>query len=79
MLHAKFQDNWTSDFNFYQIWAWCPSWSCDLGHLYKLSCPIPKKAPPEMALMGRVVSEKIFERGGRTDRRRLYECTISSL
>ena len=21
---------------FYHIWAWRPSWSCDLDHLYKL-------------------------------------------
>ena len=24
---------------FYHIWAWRPSWSCDLDHLYKLSFP----------------------------------------
>ena len=30
---------------FYHIWAWCPFWSCDLGHLYKLSFPIPEKTP----------------------------------
>ena len=38
MLHAKFQDHRTSgsgeDFKgFYHIWAWRPSWSCDLDHL----------------------------------------------
>ena len=48
MLHAKFQDHRTSgsgeeDFKgFYHIWAWRPSWSCDLGHLYKLSFPLPR-------------------------------------
>ena len=30
---------------FYHIWAWCPSWSCDLGHLYKRSFPIPENTP----------------------------------
>ena len=24
------------------IWAWRPSWSCDLDHLYKLSFPLPR-------------------------------------
>ena len=38
MIRAKFQDNRTSgsgeDFKgFYHIWAWWPSWSCDLYHL----------------------------------------------
>ena len=29
---------------FYHIWAWRPSWSCDLDHLYKLwSPPIPRR------------------------------------
>ena len=51
MLHAKFQDLRTSgsgreDFlGFYHIWAWQPSWSCDMGHLYKLLFPLPKEAP----------------------------------
>ena len=59
MLHAKFQDHRTSgsgeeDFLkfFYHIciWAWRPSWSCDLGHLYKLSFPFPKEASHEIWL-----------------------------
>ena len=25
------------------IWAWRPSWSCDLDHLYKLSFPFPRR------------------------------------
>ena len=43
MLHARFQDHRTfgsveEDFEgFYLIWAWRLSWSCYLGHLYKLS------------------------------------------
>ena len=52
MLHAKFQDHRTQsssgeeDFEgFYHIWAWRPSWSCDLDHLHKLSFSLPKKAP----------------------------------
>ena len=51
MLLAKFQGNRDSDYDkevfkaFYHIRAWCPSWQCDLGHLYKLSFPIPEKTP----------------------------------
>ena len=33
-------------------------WSCDLGHLYKLSFPIPQDAPHEVCLIAQVVSEK---------------------
>ena len=36
--------------SFYHIWAWRPSWSCDLDHLYKLSFPLPKDAPHEVWL-----------------------------
>ena len=48
---------------FYHIWAWQPSWSCDLDHLYKLSFPLPKDAPQKnLALIGQAVSEeKTFE------------------
>ena len=52
MIHAKFQDHRTSGSGekkifkgFYRIWAWRPSWSCDLDHLNKLSFPLPKEAP----------------------------------
>ena len=50
MIHAKIQNNRTSgsgdDFKgFYHLWAWPPSWSCDLDHLYKISFSLPKKAP----------------------------------
>ena len=54
MLHAKFQDHRTSGSGkkifkgFYHIWAWRPSWSCDLDHLYKLSFPLPNEAPHEI-------------------------------
>ena len=77
MLHAKFQDHRTSDSgkevfkSFYHILAWRPSWSCDLGHLYKLSFPIPIEDALNLALIGKLVSEKIFEKGGQMDGRRL--------
>ena len=35
---------------FYHIWAWRPSWSCDLDLLYKLSFPLPKEAPHKIWL-----------------------------
>ena len=35
---------------FYHIWAWRPSWSCDLDLLYKLSSPLPKEAPHKIWL-----------------------------
>ena len=44
---------------FYHIWAWQPSWSCDLDHLYKLVFPLFKEA-----LIGQaVLVEKMFENG----------------
>ena len=56
MLHAKFYEHRTiksvgEDFEgFYHIWAWRPSWSCDLNHLYKISFQLPKEAPDEIWL-----------------------------
>ena len=56
MLHTMFSGNWPAgsgeDFCrvFYHIWAWQPSWSCDLDHLYKLSFPLPQEAPYEIWL-----------------------------
>ena len=49
MLHAKFkeirplvlEEKVFKGFN--HIWAWRPSWSCDLNHLYKLSFPLPTR------------------------------------
>ena len=49
MLHAKFQNhrtNGSGENNFrksltFIIWAWQPSWSCDLKNLYKLLSPPP--------------------------------------
>ena len=51
---------------FYHIWAWQPSWSCDLDHLYKHLFPLPKEAPHKIfALIGQAVSVvKMFENGG---------------
>ena len=49
MMHAKFQDRRTScsgeeNFKgFYHIWAWRPSCSCDLNHLYKFCFPFPRR------------------------------------
>ena len=39
------------------------SWSCDLGHLFKLLLPFPKEAPYTiMAMIGQVVlDKKMFE------------------
>ena len=47
MPHTKFQGHRPfgsrkEDFErLYHIWAWRPSWSCDINHLYSLSLPIP--------------------------------------
>ena len=49
MLHAKFQDHRISGSGeklckgFYHIWAWRPSWVCDLDSLCKLSFPFLKR------------------------------------
>ena len=43
---------------FYHIWAWRPSLSCDLDYLYIYLFPLPI----DLALIGQVVSEKIFEK-----------------
>ena len=48
---------------FYHIWAWRPSWSCDLDAANKLPLPLPKEAPRKiLALIGQAVLEKkVFE------------------
>ena len=33
---------------FYHIWAWRPSWLCDLNHLNQFSFPLPKEDPYEI-------------------------------
>ena len=57
MLHTKFHKNWPAgsgeeDFlkGFYHIWAWWPSWSCDLDFAIKLSSPLPMDAPHKISL-----------------------------
>ena len=57
MLHAKFQEHRTSSSEeevflkvFYHIWAWRPSWSCDLDYLYKRLFPLAKEAPHKIWL-----------------------------
>ena len=71
MLHTKFRENRSTgsgedflSFFYIIIWAWRPSWSCDLDHLYKLWFPLPKEAPHKIfALIGQAVSEeKIFNK-----------------
>ena len=56
---------------FYHIWAWWPSWSCDIDPANKLSFPHPTEAPCEIWLdWPSVLEKKIFENGGRmTDNR----------
>ena len=51
MLHTKFRGNRSTASgdegffkDFYHIWAWRPSWSCDLDQLYKHSFPLSKES-----------------------------------
>ena len=56
MLRTKFQGHQPfgsleEDFKgFYHLWAWRPSWSCDLNYLNKLSFPYSKEAPHKIWL-----------------------------
>ena len=57
MLHTKFHEDRPAgsgeeDFLgfFYHIWAWQPSWSCDLNFVIKLSFPLPMDAPHKISL-----------------------------
>ena len=50
--------------HFYHISARLPSWSCDLDHLYKLSCSLLTEASHEIWLDWQAISE-IFDNGGR--------------
>ena len=43
---------------FYHIWAWWPSWSCNLDNLNKLLFPHCKEAPHEIWLQ----SDQLFQR-----------------
>ena len=56
MLHTKFRENRPAssreeDFSgFYHIWAWWPSWSCDLDFAIKLSLPLPMDTPHKISV-----------------------------
>ena len=64
MLHTKFQGNQPSgsgeeDFQgFYNIWAWQPSWSCDLTKYTNFLSPLPGSCLCNLNEIGLVVSEK---------------------
>ena len=66
MLHTKFHGNrpagsGVEDFLvfFFHIWAWRPSWSCDLDFAIKLSSPLPMDAQHKIfTLINQAVSEK---------------------
>ena len=47
----------------YHIWAWRPSWSCDLDSLY-IFFHSQRGSIWYLALIGQAVSEKIFANGG---------------
>ena len=51
---------------FYHIWAWRPSWSCDLDHEYKLLFFLSQGGSAEnLFLIDRaVLAEKLFENDG---------------
>ena len=52
MLHTKFHEIWRRRFlsGFYHIWAWRPSWSCDLDFAIKLSLSLPMDAPHKICI-----------------------------
>ena len=65
MLHTKFRGNRSTGSGrflrgFYHIWAWLPSWSCDPDAANKISFPLPKEAPQNLALIDHAVWE-MFE------------------
>ena len=49
---------------FYHIWAWWPSWSCDLDHSYKYMFPRsrPKEATNEIWFSEKKMSEDVYWR-----------------
>ena len=60
---------------FYQIWAWRPSWSCDLDFAINFEMPLPKEAPHKISTRSakrfqRRRSLKLWTTDGRTDGRR---------
>ena len=53
MLNTKLHENrlvGSGEEGFYHIWAWRPSWSCDLVFEIKLSSPLPMDAPHKISL-----------------------------
>ena len=72
MIHAKFQDHGTSGSvlekkifkGFYHIWAWPPSWSCDLDHLYKLLFPFPRRLHMSFGIDWPICFREDFEYNG---------------
>ena len=56
MLHTKFHEIGQPVLEkkifsgFYHIWAWRPSWSCDLDFVIKLSSHLPMDAPHKISL-----------------------------
>ena len=45
MLHTKFRGNrpaGSGEGDFYHIWAWQPSWSCDQHHVIRFSFLVPE-------------------------------------
>ena len=56
---------------FYHIWAWRPSWSCDLDFAIKLEMPLPKEAPHKISTRStkrfQRRSLKLWTTDGRTD------------
>ena len=67
MLHTKFRENRPAGSgegrflkSFYHIWAWRPSWSCDLDAANKLSFPLPKEASHKIGGQA-VLEKKLFE------------------
>ena len=43
---------------FYNIWAWQPSWSCDLDSMNKFSFPDPIETPKVIWSLSAVLVEK---------------------
>ena len=94
MLHVKIQDHRTFGSgegfkSFYHIRARRPTWSRDLGNLYKLSFPISKEVSHEICLWlaKRSQRRRTLRDSGRTEHRYIIishcephsSCTLSHL
>ena len=86
MMHTKIQGHWPfgsgeEDFfflRFKHIWSWRPSWSCDQGHLSKLSFPHPIEAPYEIWLwLAQWFLSRIWRRTTNDDGWRTTEAYLS--